>query len=175
MTTLPKINLSNKTNKTIIFEQINENSPTKSKSTNYLDFEQVNKFIITPRPNNSPYKKKQNDVIITDLEDIDENITLSNIRHDTQHNAQHNTQHNIQNNTQQNTKIYNSVIDELVNDSIDLALLILSLTKQQHYQMTKNELNEYCNSLLLSSNDDRTQYNKINLAYNILINVKNLI
>ena len=137
--TLPKINLSNKIDKTTIFEKTDESIS-------------INKTLFTKRPNKSPYTKNKNDLIVINLEDIYDKNILSNI---------------MSSDKISSDKIMNTLIE----NSINLSLIILSLTICQYNLIEKDELINYCNSLLYFSKNT-TEYNKIKLAFNILMEFK---
>jgi hypothetical protein len=60
--------------------------------------------------------------------------------------------------------------NDVISDAITLALLILKLDFNEYNMMNFDELNKYCNKLLLSETPN--EYNKIYLAFNILSNDK---
>lgn len=60
--------------------------------------------------------------------------------------------------------------NDVISDAITLALLILKLDFNEYNMMNFDELNKYCNNLLLSETPN--EYNKIYLAFNILSNDK---
>lgn len=142
--TLPKINLSNKIDKTTIFEKTDESIS-------------INKTLFTKRPNKSPYTKNKNDLIVINLEDIYDKNILSNIM----------SSDKISSDKISSDKIMNTLIE----NSINLSLIILSLTICQYNLIEKDELINYCNSLLYFSKNT-TEYNKIKLAFNILMEFK---